>query len=264
MVYFSENEENRSKSVLWNNPIRYTDPDGRFPIDIHVRSFAPFAHFGNFLPFNGLGGLWHGDNRSFSTSLSASSRIRQVTNYETDTRESFTQAFGNISASSYGAFAYSEAGLKDYSRGNNINTHLSGNNDAFFPSLSPGTLPPDGGPTWAIDLKSNLDVNVTDGENGNQILSITGAISGDAFPNAEAFVNDADGNSVFLNVFQTEYGKNDGPLIGLAGDNNRKMFNVNTNIIVNDKGIFTGVQQGDNVIGIKEWNKQFTGSTNNQ
>lgn len=131
VVYFSENEENRSKSVLWNNPIRYTDPDGRFPIDIHVRSFAPFAHFGNFLPFNGLGGLWHGDNRSFSTSLSASSRIRQVTNYETDTRESFTQAFGNISASSYGAFAYSEAGLKDYSRGNNINTHLSGNNDAF-------------------------------------------------------------------------------------------------------------------------------------
>ncbi|MEM0942192.1 MAG: hypothetical protein AAF600_21480 [Bacteroidota bacterium] len=64
-----------------------------------------------------------------------------------------------------------------------------------------------------------------------------GQVSGDTFPDSEAFVSDADGNSVFLNVFQTEYGKNDGPLIGLAGDNNRKMFNVNTNIIVNDKGI---------------------------
>ncbi len=241
-------------SFSFDNPILYLDSDGRFPIAIHVRSFAPFKFFGF--------GLWHGDNRGFSTSPNVTSRIRQVTAYETETQVATTKAYGGFSGTIYGAGAYSEAYLNGgqqsvTTQGNNINTHLYGNNDALLPAIPPSVIPPDGGPTWDIDVHSDLTVDVVAGENGNQILNITGSISGDAFPSAEAFVTDADGNSVFLNVSPAAYGGNYGPSIGLAGDNERPMFDVNTSIIVDDKGIFKGVQQGDDVIGIQEWNKQF-------
>lgn len=138
-------------------------------------------------------------------------------------------------------------------QGNKISTHLYGNNDAVFP----GFPPKDGGPTWDIDVHSNFNIGVVAGENGNQLLNITGSIAGDAFPSAETFVTDAAGNSVFLNVSPAAYGPATGPFVGLAGNNKRPMMNINTSIQVNDKGMFTGVMQGDKLIGIDDWNKQF-------
>ena len=232
----------------FNSPLTLIDPDGRFPIYIHIRSFAPFKTFG-------LLDAWYGDNRGFSNSVTdASSRIRQVSSYETDTRSGLTAAYGSFSRSVYGAYAYSEAyvngGATAPIEGGSINTHLYGNNDAVFPYI-------DGGPTWDIDLHSNLDISVTDGENGNQILSIVGTVSGDQFPNAEGFVTDTDGNSIFLGIFATESGPIKGPIITLAGDKNASMFDVNISIQVNQDGIFQGVWENSNLINIEDWNKRF-------
>ena len=175
-----------------------------------------------------------------------------------------TRAYGNVSSSSYGAFAYSEAyvngGTSDPIEDGRINTHLYGNNDAVLPSLFPGSLPFDGGPTWNIDVHSNLVIDVVDGEDGNQVLSIVGSVSGDQFPNSEGFVTDAEGNSIFLNTFQTESGPDNGPFFTLRGDKNQPMFDVNIYIQVNQDGIFQGVLQDGNLISIDDWNSQFTGN----
>ena len=138
-----------------------------------------------------------------------------------------------------------------------VNTHLYGNNDAFLPPMLGSPIPFNGGFTWDIDLHSDLSISVADGKDGNQILSITGSISGDAFPNSEAFVNDATGNSLFLGVFSSKKGKFEGPTFQLAGNRKLPMIDINISIMVNSDGIFTGVRQGDKTYTLEEWNDQY-------
>ncbi len=86
----------------------------------------------------------------------------------------------------------------------------------------------------------------------NGILSITGSFSGDKFPSTEAFVVDQSGNTkVFLGAKME-----DGGLHSLVGDSKKPLFNVNMQIMFNDKGNFTGVKQGDQTYSIKDWNKK--------
>lgn len=236
-----------------NNPILYFDADGAFPIEIHVRSFAPFDYFG--------GGMWKGDgnNRRFSTIYAGNtSRIRQITSYETTTMVSNSTAYGAKSHSRYGANAFSDAKIEDdFSYGNRVYTHLSGDNDALIPGVDWG------GPTHDIDVWTDVHIGVTENKDGSSILSLTGDLAGDGFPSTEAFVTDAGGkNKVFLGVGAAKAGPDKGPLWTLMGDKKEKQFDINLRIAVDKNGKFTGVYSTDKngketIISIADWNKQF-------
>lgn len=135
---------------------------------------------------------------------------------------------------------------------------MYGNNDALF--LGPQGQPIDGGPSWDIDLHTNLNVEVSDIDGGNQLLTISGKVGGDTFPNAEAFVSDAEGNSVWLGAFLTADEPTLGPFFTLAGDRNRTMLEINANIVTDKNGIFTGVQVNGKTISLEQWNKDTSGA----
>jgi hypothetical protein len=121
--------------------------------------------------------------------------------------------------------------------GSSFTTHVWGNNDAVVPGF-------DSKDFWQspdIDVHTSFNIGLTDLEDGNQLLSITDSISGDAFPAAEAFVN-IGGTKLFLAKAPAQYGPNAGPFYALLGDNKRPMAIINGQFVVTKYGKYVSQQ----------------------
>jgi len=226
-------------SFVFNNPLIFVDPDGRYPIYVITRSYAPFKTFGP-------GNNWYGDNRGHTLDRGASYRSLASINYDTETRQS--SAFGGLTRSHTvdgSKDATSRTFVDNRSKGSNIDVHSAGKNAA-----QPGA--------WDIDQFTKLSITTDGNIKKNHILNISGTISGDDFPNQESFIYDSDGNSLWLGNYVTTGDRQSGPVTDLPFENEGDVsINVNISINVNSDGIFQGVTQGDQTFTIGEWNAKF-------
>ncbi len=239
------------KAPGWNpynfclhSPVYYIDPTGEYPIYFMTRSYAPFKTFGP-------GNEWHGDNRGHSIEKYASYRTRVIITHDTELKT--THADGGRSRSytiDKKKDAYSPTHTSNRSKGSDIDVHSYGGNEAQI-----------GAPD--IDQFTKFTTKIEGNINKDHILSITGTISGDDFPNQESLIYDAKGNTLWLGNFETSGDRQWGPVKNLWGkDEDDVHINVNIRIKVNSEGTFKGVMQKDkdgkeNMISIDEWNKNF-------
>lgn len=185
-------------SYVSGEPIGAIDPLGLERVTLYIRSFAPFKEFG-------FG--FAGDNRSFSTSLSASSRITGKVIIDTSTGKIVGQPLA-WSSPSYHPQLGTKTGSPQISAracgGGRFQVSIAGANPLlpFAPK---------------IDVK--LQLKVIDNEAGP---SFSGRLSGDAFPNAEVFVIRGSGAKEMLHTFSTSGPPNIGPL-DLLFNNDRPM-----------------------------------------
>ncbi|MBW0176594.1 DUF6443 domain-containing protein [Sediminibacterium sp.] len=254
-------DKKADKLVQWspytyclNNPLSFVDPDGEFPWPISVRSFISASSV--------AGGLFKGDGRGPSVSTDRTTTTsRTFVNFTYDPQK---KALTNKSVGADNTIMYAppEAGMGDKyplvsktpepkatftevsteknSLGNDIGSF--GVSYAAKDPVTPGFATP------SLDVQSNFSIteNLKTGT-----LSVNATFTGDVFPSTEAFISDQSGVKLFLGAK-----KETGGIKDLFGDNKKSLFTVNMQIKFDSKGNFTGVQQGDKLINIADWNKQ--------
>ncbi|MDX2062247.1 MAG: RHS repeat-associated core domain-containing protein [Bacteroidia bacterium] len=246
-----------------NNPVIFTDPTGMAvepPIlTLRASTFAPFNYFGagaaaGIAKFEG-----DGENRRFSTSKAAKYKTSAEVNLhftengkiKTDKikeGQSLSKGFDNISSNprwTTTGISETTADVSINDKGNTIQLHTEGNNDAMLWGATPD-----------IDLTVTATFSVLENEDGSGQLGVVAAINGDRFPSAESTLTDGAGNSIFIGVYATDGSRNTG-VFRLVGNYNEPQSLQNFTVNYNSSGAFTSVVQGNVTYTIEEWNKRF-------
>jgi RHS repeat-associated protein len=211
-----------------NNPILYVDANGLWPITFYVRSYEHSAVFAT--PF-----VSAGDDRTATTSSSASARIHFKMDIETEGNKLKAYDAWSSPTIQYATPTPMNGPLIGIATPKkDANTDGNGNYDFKSSASQPimSSIPLVGGLTPNIDIKGTMKITENNG-----IVDIKGQIKGDGFPDAESFVKDSKGNAVMLGTYN--HGSMANPLWSLPGDGNSQMIDVNVQIELDKDGNFS-------------------------
>ena len=136
-------------------------------------------------------------------------------------------------------------------RGHMSKMDKTGDKASFYTSYSANNPLVFGSPDIDVYAKFNVQE-----DKKNHLLNINMQAKGDDFPNTEAFITDASGQSVFLGVDVRRQGKDNSPML-LFGGYEEDIMDVNISVGFDDNGNFTNVNSGGKTYTLSDWNAKF-------
>jgi RHS repeat-associated protein len=221
---------------------------------VTTRSFAPFETFG---------GGYHGDNRGFSASDHVTSRVTQSTTFTMSGQQVSNEAHCDPTAG-YGLFPLVISPLAwpsntysiDEQQGSEILNAGSVVRGVAIARSTANVTPIPGGvsidqsyaannpvvtPSPDIDVQNHVEITAGPGSAGSTVLTVSGTLTGDGFPNAEVVLTDHTSQSVLVHTFETAQGPMYGPIVHLWDRGTDPMGTYRVSVNVDSTGRITGV-----------------------